>query len=105
VALPKPLPAGGVHEYALRLRMPPGQPVRDYYVVIPHRRCDEVEMRLRFQPDRVPRRLWRVTGAPVRVVDDAQPSGELLAPDAAGEIRLGFSRPRMGFAYGVQWSG
>ena len=104
VALPAPLPAGGIHEYALRLRMPPGQPVRNYYVVIPHRRCDEVEMRLRFHPDRLPDRLWRVTGEPVRVVDDAQPSGELLTADAAGEVHQGFSRPRMGFAYGVQWS-
>ncbi len=105
VALPDTLHAGQRHEFALRLRMPPGQPVRNYYAVIPHRRCDEVEMRLRFHPDRMPARLWRLAGAPVRVVDDAQPSGELLAPDAAGEIHQTFSRPRMGFAYGVQWRG
>jgi len=103
VALPRPLRAGELHEYALRLRMPAGQPVRNYYVVIPHRRCDEVEMRLRFHPDRLPARLWRLTEAPVRVVDDAEPSGELLAVDAAGEVHQRFSRPRMGFAYGVQW--
>lgn len=103
VALPRPLRAGEVHEYAVRLRMPAGRPVRNYYVVIPHRRCDEVEMRLRFHPDRMPARVWRLTEAPVRVVDDAQPSGELLAVDAAGELHQRFSRPRMGFAYGVQW--
>ncbi len=105
VELPAALGAGEHHEYALRLRVPDGQPVRQHYVFIPHRRCDLFEMRLRFDPARVPRRLWRVTESPVRVIDDGQPSGEPLEADPAGEIHQVFPGPRQGFAYGVQWNG
>jgi hypothetical protein len=61
IELPSALGVGQHHEFALRLRVPDGQPVRQHYVFIPHRRCDLFEMRLRFDPTRVPRRLWRVT--------------------------------------------
>ncbi|HWM03902.1 MAG TPA: hypothetical protein VNP92_16325 [Actinophytocola sp.] len=104
VELPLTLGVGQHHEYAMRLRVPSGQPVRPHYVFIPHRRCDLFEVRLRFDPLLVPRTLWRLTETPLRVVDDAQPSGELLQPDAAGEIHQIFTEPRQGFAYGVQWS-
>jgi hypothetical protein len=104
VELPSTLAEGEQHEYALRLRVPVGQPVRSHYVFIPHRRCDLFEMRLRFHPQRVPRRLWRVADTPVRVMDDAEPSDELLRPDAAGEIHQIFPDPRQGFAYGAQWN-
>jgi hypothetical protein len=104
VELPAELGAGERHEYALRMRVPDGQPVRQHYVFIPHRRCDFFEMRLRFDPRRMPRLLWRVAESPVRVIDDGQPSGELLRPDAAGEIHQMFPGPRLGFAYGVQWN-
>jgi len=105
VELPAVLGTGQHHEYALQLRVPDGQPVRQHYVFIPHRRCDLFEMRLRFDPRRMPRRLWRVTESPLRVVDDGVPSGELLRPDAAGEVHEIFPGPRQGFAYGVQWNG
>jgi hypothetical protein len=104
VELPVTLDAGQLHEYALRLRVPDGQPVRQHYVFIPHRRCDLFEMRLRFDPRRMPRQLWRVAESPVRVIDDGQPSGELLSPDAFGEIHQVFPGPRLGFGYGVQWN-
>ncbi|HEV7650789.1 MAG TPA: hypothetical protein VGP26_21805 [Actinophytocola sp.] len=105
VELPAVLGTGQHHEYALQLRVPDGQPVRQHYVFIPHRRCDLFEMRLRFDPRRIPRQLWRVTGSPVRVVDDGVPSGELLRPDAAGDVHEIFPGPRQGLAYGVQWTG
>lgn len=105
VELPAALGTGQHHEYALRLRIPDGQPVRQHYVFIPHRRCDLFEVRLRFDPRRMPRRLWRVVESPLRMIDDGQPSGELLLPDGAGEIHQIFPGPRQGFAYGVQWNG
>ncbi|MPZ80168.1 MAG: hypothetical protein GEV28_07140 [Actinophytocola sp.] len=105
VELPAELGIGQDHEYAMRLRVPAGQPVRPHYLFVPYRRCDLFELRLRFDPARTPRTLWRVTDSPLRVVDDGQPSGELLSPDAAGEIHQVYPEPRQGFAYGVQWNG
>lgn len=104
VDLPAALEAGQRHEYALRLRVPAGQLVRPHYVYIPRRRCDLFEMRLRFGPERIPRRLWRITESPLRVIDDGESSGEPLLPDASGEIHQVFRGPRLGFAYGVQWN-
>ncbi|OLF17698.1 hypothetical protein [Actinophytocola xanthii] len=103
VELPLTLAHGQSHDYAMRLRVPPGQPVRPHYLFVPHRRCDLFELRLRFEPSRVPRTLWRVTDSPIRVIDDGQPSGELLVANSAGEIHEVFPGPRQGFAYGVQW--
>jgi hypothetical protein len=104
VELPLTLGIGETHDYAMRLRVPPGQPVRPHYLCVPHRRCDLFELRLRFEPGRVPRTLWRVADTPIRVIDDGQPSGELLLANSAGEIHEMFPEPRQGLAYGVQWS-
>lgn len=104
VELPHALAAGQTHDYAMRLRVPAGQPVRPHYLFVPHRRCDLFELRLRFEPGRVPRALWRVTGTALRVIDDGQPTGAPLTVNAAGELHEVFPDPRPGLAYGIQWS-
>ncbi|HKS48493.1 MAG TPA: hypothetical protein VJT49_25955 [Amycolatopsis sp.] len=103
IALPRVLRAGQVHDYGIELRIPPGQPMRPHYVFVPYRRCDRFELRIRFDPSRLPGRIWLVTGVPVRVVDDAQPSEETLRTDAAGEIHWEFRNLTQGLGYGVQW--
>ena len=103
ITLPSVLRAGQPHEYGIELRVPPGQPMRPHYVFVPLRRCDRFELRIRFDPTRLPGSIWVVTGAPMRVVDDAQPSGEPLRVDAAGEIRHEFHDLTQGLGYGVQW--
>lgn len=103
IALPAALRAGQPHEYGIELRIPPGQPMRPHYVFVPYRRCDRFELRIRFDPARLPGSIWLVAGVPVRVVDDAQPCGEPLRADAAGEIRWEFRDLTQGLGYGVQW--
>src|SRR6266568_536787 len=64
IVLPAPLRAGERHEYALRLRIPPGQPMASHYVHVPFRRSDYFELRVRFGPERLPRSVWMLSGAP-----------------------------------------
>ena len=89
LTLPAPVRAGEVHEFALRTRLPilPRQLVH-----VPGRRCDFLELRVRFDRARLPRRVSRLPGnaAPVPV-------------DGAGEIRLTFADLTRGFTYGARW--
>lgn len=89
LALPAPVRAGEVHEFALRTRLPalPRQLVH-----VPGRRCDFLELRVRFDRARLPRRVSRLPGnAPPR------PGRQ------AGEIRLTFADLTRGFTYGARW--
>lgn len=103
IELATPLRRGQSHEYSVRLRIPPGQGMRTHYVFVPHRRCDQFEVRIRFGPARSPRALWRVDGLPIRVVDDAAPSGTLLSLDRVGEVIAQFRDLKLGLGYGIQW--
>jgi hypothetical protein len=103
VALPTALRTGQTHELGMMFRLPPGQRMRTHYVCTPLRRCDHFELRIRFDLARVPRTIWRLTAAPIRVVDDAEPCGELLSVDSAGEIRADFRDLAQGLCYGIQW--
>ncbi|MFD2417518.1 hypothetical protein [Amycolatopsis pigmentata] len=103
IALPTSLSAGQAHDYGIEMRIPPGQPMRPHYVLVPYRRSDRFEVRVRFDPARVPGSIWLVAGVPMRVVDDGRPCGELLTADAAGEVRWEFRNLTQGLGYGVQW--
>lgn len=101
--LPLPLRVGDQHEYAMIFQVPPNQPMRTHYVHISPRRCDLFDLRIRFDAERLPEQLWRVSGLFHRALDDGQPSGEMLIPDDAGELHLQFHDLMPGFGYGVQW--
>ena len=101
--LPTPLRVGDRHEYALLLRLPADQPMRSHYVFTPARRCDLFDLRVRFDQSRLPQRLWLVTAAFHREVDEAQPTATILTVDKAGEIHVQFHKLAPGFGYGVQW--
>jgi transcriptional regulator with XRE-family HTH domain len=103
IALPLPLLAGDRHEYALRVRLPPGQPMAAHYVHVPFRRSDSFDLRVRFSPARPPKTVWQVNGVPNTVIYERRPTGELLVPDRFGEIHLTFSEMRTGFGYGICW--
>lgn len=103
IALPKPLRIGDRHEYAMRLRLPPGQPMAAHYVHVPFRRSDSFELRVRFRPGRLPSAIWQVSGVPTTVIYERRPPSQTLVPDKFGEIHVTFECLRTGFGYGICW--
>lgn len=103
IALPKPLRAGERHEYAMRLRLPPGQPMAAHYVHVPFRRSDSFELRVRFSGEHLPPAVWRVTGVPNTVIYERRPPAETISPDIFGEVHVAFQEMRVGFGYGICW--
>jgi hypothetical protein len=89
LALPAPLRPGESHEFALRRRL---LRVPSRLVHVPARRCDFLELRIRFARDRLPRHVTRLPadGTPVTV-------------DQAGEVRLTFADLTRGRTYGARW--
>ena len=103
IVLPRPLKAGERHAYALRLRIPPGQPMAQHYVHVPFRRSDSFDLRVRFSPRRPPRAVWALTGVPTAVIYQRSPASTPLVPDRFGEIHVTFSSLSVGLGYGVCW--
>ncbi|HSV67221.1 MAG TPA: hypothetical protein VLJ59_15090 [Mycobacteriales bacterium] len=103
LSLPTTLRAGERHEYMLVLRVPPDQPMRSHYVFTSPRRCDLFDLRIRFDPDRMPEDIWKVNGAFHRDIDDEEPVGDRLHPDSACEVHVQFRDLSPGFGYGAQW--
>jgi hypothetical protein len=93
LVLPEPLDPGSAHEFALRSRMPAGP---RQLVQVPRRRCDQLELRVRFDGNRLPRTVSRLHGRPPRTT--AQ-----IPIDPAGEIRVTFSDLTRGHTHGTRW--
>ena len=103
LALPASLGAGQTHEYGVTFHLP-AQPVRPHYVFTPARRCDEFDLRIRFDESRPPEKVWRLESTFHRDLDDPAGVGEPLVPDSAGEVRAVFSNLFVGYGYGMRWS-
>ncbi|RZS41114.1 hypothetical protein EV193_103433 [Herbihabitans rhizosphaerae] len=104
IDLPAALRTGDGHEYGLEVRVPPGRRMRPHYAFTPRRPCQAFDLRIRFDPARPPRALWRLDGAHIRVLDDGAPSGEPLHSDADGEVTARFADLVPGNCYGIQWT-
>jgi hypothetical protein len=93
LVLPAPLAAGESYEFAVRSRNPvwPRQ-----FLHIPRRRCDVLDLRVRFDRDRLPHVVSRLQGRPPR------DRGQVMV-DGAGDIRLTFHDLTRGIAYGARW--
>jgi hypothetical protein len=104
IELPIPLRPGQSHSYAVRLRLPDGQPLAPHYVVHPLAPCESLSIRVRFDPVRIPTRVWRVDSALPREVDDPDAAWETVVPDPVGEVVAAFHSFRPGLAYGLAWS-
>lgn len=104
IAFPKPLHAGERHEYALRLKLPPGQPMAAHYVHTPMERSDQFDLRVRFDASDPPETVWKVDGAPPGVVYERDRQHEIVQPDRFGEVRVTFRELRAGLSYGLMWN-
>ena len=102
ISLPRPLNAGERHEYQVQVTAP-GRRLRPYFVHSPLRRCDEFELRAKFDPLVPPQRLWQVDGVPSQLVAEGRPVGEELETDNAGEVVSRFRNLRQGLNYGLVW--
>jgi len=103
IVLPRPLRKGERHHYALRLRIPAGQPMATHYVYVPLSRSDHFDLRVRFNPRHLPQAVWTLRGAPTTVIYQGTPTEETLVPDRFGEVHVSFRSLRTGFGYGVCW--
>jgi hypothetical protein len=104
IVLPRPLRPGERHKYALRLRIPPGQPMAPHYVHVPFRRSDHFDLRVRFDPQHLPRAVWVLRAAPTAVIYEREPAAETVLPDRFGEVQVSFRELRPGLGYGLRWS-
>jgi hypothetical protein len=107
IGLPRPLEPGQTHDYEMRIRVAPDEPMRDYYVFRPERRCDGFDLRVRFDRRRPPRWVRRVTAEDVHVYypyEGVPEPFERVPVDGTGEARASFPQPRQHLGYGLQWS-
>jgi hypothetical protein len=100
---PELVPAGERHEYGMLFRVPTGQSMRTHYVFFSYRRCDAFDLRVRFDPERMPTDVRRVDGAFARDLDGAA-AGIPMSVDPAGELHLRFTDLRIGLGYGARWT-
>jgi hypothetical protein len=100
--LPRPLRAGERHEYGLLFRVPERQPMRTHYVFTSYRRCDLFDLRIRFDAERLPANVRRVSRCYPRDLDDG-PVGEPVDLDGCGELSLRFTNLAVGLGYGAAW--
>lgn len=105
LTLPKALRRHESHQIGLRVRVRKEQLPAPHYVCVPRHRCSEFDLRVRFDLDHLPARIWRLVNAFQRDVDDPEPRGETLPLDRSGEIHTLFRELTPGLAYGIRWSG
>ncbi len=103
LGLPRPLAMGEEHEFALLFRFPEGYLMPPHFACVPRHPCARFDLRVRFDPDRPPQRIWSLRGVFQRDAGDPVSGGEPLSIDQAGEIHLTFDGLSPGLAYGAGW--
>jgi transcriptional regulator with XRE-family HTH domain len=103
IVLPRPLQSGDRHQYAVRQRIPPGQPMAAHYVHVPFHRTDHFELRVRFDPMHPPQAIWKLSGTPTAVIYERGPASQTMTPDRFGEVHVEFRDLRAGLGYGLCW--
>ena len=107
IGLPRPLQPDQAHEYEMRIQVAPDEPMRDYYVLRPERRCDGFDLRVRFDRRRRPAWVRQVVGEDVHVYypyEGVPAPAERVPVDGTGEARASFPQLRPHLGYGLQWS-
>lgn len=102
--LPRPIARDETHTYTIVFRLPDGQSMRPHYALVPLVHVDSFDVRVRFDPERSPRSVWRLDRLAPRTLGDRQvPVGRHLPLDDAFEVTANFERMEQGFGYGVAW--
>jgi hypothetical protein len=65
--------------------------------------CESFTVRVRFDPRRLPWRVWRLDRVPPSVLADPAQPGPALPLDGACEVVQEFVDPQLGYAYGLRW--
>lgn len=102
--LPRALDRDETHEYAMVIRVPTGQLMRPHYVFASPHRCDRFDLRVRFDPERLPGSVWAVAEAYPRDFDEDGPEDDPRDVDGLGELHLVFRDLKRGLGYGARWS-
>jgi hypothetical protein len=104
VELPQRYRRGDTHEYGIRFRIPPGQPMLPHYALVPLLTVKSLDLTVRFALSRLPLKIWRLDGVAPRMIDSPPPGDDkLLRVDRFGELRISFRNLRQGFGYGARW--
>jgi hypothetical protein len=103
IRFPRPLAKGEEHTFGKIVRIPPGQLMAPHFVSRPLHRVDRFELRVKFDPARLPRVVWRISGIPYHVSEADGPGRDVIELDSLGEISVAFDRLKTSFAYGVRW--
>jgi hypothetical protein len=101
--LPRPLSHGERHTYARSIHIPRDQIMVPRYVHLPVHRCDQLEIRVKFDPMAMPRAVWRIDKVPEMVYASGRPGNDRLELDSLGEVHVEFSDLQLGVGYGVGW--
>lgn len=99
--LPKPLDAGEEHTIVIRMRLP--TTFAPYYVCTPTRPCDRFDLVVRFPPDGVASRAWRLENELPIDITDPLFTREPLDVDVAGEVHAVFTRLTLNRSCGIGW--
>jgi hypothetical protein len=103
LSLPGPLSIGQLHTYSFITRLSADLRMRPHFVCAPSRRCDRLDLHVKFDPRRLPRVVWAVTAASMGSVRPDVPGPDVRAPDSLGEVQVSFSKLRPGYGYGLYW--
>lgn len=103
VRFPRPLAKGEEHTFGKIVRIPPGQLMTPYYMSRPLHPVDRFELRVKFDPARLPRVVWRISGIPYHPSEADGPGKDIVELDRIGEVAVAFERLRPNYGYGVCW--
>jgi len=103
IRFPRPLAMGEEHTFGKTVRIPSGQAMAPHFVSRPLHRVDRCELRVKFDPARLPRVVWRISGIPYHVSEADGPGKDTLEVDSLGEVAVVFERLKPSFGYGIRW--
>lgn len=101
--LPEPLNTGQRHEFGIQFTSYPRSMLRPYYVLTSLRRCDHLNVRVRFPRNQVPEAAWLISGVPPRVIDGLKPTGPPTTINQVGDVSVEFYQLKPGLSYGLHW--